>query len=316
MEEEKKLYPFKFCTVEDRYCWGSEEFDVADLGYRDTFVRDGWLAANALSEVMEMYMDRVTGENAFEIYGRQFPVQVKHIRCRGRMPLRVHPDDETAAQRYDALGREKFWYVLKAQKEARLLIGFEAEMDAESLCEACADGSIGGKMRAVEAKAGDCFRIAPGTVHGATGNVDILEVSEASALDFCIYAWGQALGEEEFDPEMSIVDALDFIRYTPSEDFEDTSIREFTVNRIPLKSKLEISTGDSFLIYVCLSGEAQLQVGESGIGALSYRIAQGETMLVPNDCRDFTLEPVGKEASLLEILVEKRPFADPYLNEK
>ena len=63
MEEEKKLYPFKFCTLQDDYPWGSEEFKLADLGYRDSLVREGWLAGNSLAEVMDTYLDRVGGDN-------------------------------------------------------------------------------------------------------------------------------------------------------------------------------------------------------------------------------------------------------------
>ena len=61
MEEEKKLYPFKFCTLQDDYPWGSEEFRLADLGYRDSLVREGWLAGNSIAEVMDTYLDRVVG---------------------------------------------------------------------------------------------------------------------------------------------------------------------------------------------------------------------------------------------------------------
>ena len=118
--EEKKLYPFRFCSLADEYAWGCDEFVLADLGYRDSLIRDGWLAGNALSEVMDTYMDRVVGDNVYNFWGRQFPVQVKHISVKGKMPLRVHPDAETAVQRYDFLGREKLWYVLRAGKDARL----------------------------------------------------------------------------------------------------------------------------------------------------------------------------------------------------
>ena len=41
MEEEKKLVPFRLCTLLDEYSWGSEEWHLADLGWRDTAVRDG-----------------------------------------------------------------------------------------------------------------------------------------------------------------------------------------------------------------------------------------------------------------------------------
>ena len=106
MDEEKKLYPFKFCTLQDEYPWGSETFSLADLGYRDSLVREGWLAGNSIAEVMDTYLDRVVGDEVYNYYGRQFPICVKHLCVHGRMPLRVHPDDETAAQRYDFLGKE------------------------------------------------------------------------------------------------------------------------------------------------------------------------------------------------------------------
>ena len=97
--EEKRLYPLGFCSLADSYPWGTDEFLLADLGYRDSLIRDGWLAGNSMSELMDTYMDRVVGENAFEFWGRQFPLQVKRISVNGTMPLRVHPDAETAVQR-------------------------------------------------------------------------------------------------------------------------------------------------------------------------------------------------------------------------
>lgn len=36
MEEEKKIYPLKFCPIRDERPWGVEEFKLADLGYRDS----------------------------------------------------------------------------------------------------------------------------------------------------------------------------------------------------------------------------------------------------------------------------------------
>ena len=39
MEEEKRLYPFRFCALQNDYIWGSETFRAADLGYRDSLIR-------------------------------------------------------------------------------------------------------------------------------------------------------------------------------------------------------------------------------------------------------------------------------------
>ena len=107
MSENNKLYPMSFCPLEDEYVWGKESFELADLGYRDSLIREGWLASNSISELMDTYMDRVVGDLSFSLYGRQFPLQIKRISCEGKMPLRVHPDDATAEERYDALGKQK-----------------------------------------------------------------------------------------------------------------------------------------------------------------------------------------------------------------
>ena len=213
MDEEKRLYPFKFCTLQDDYPWGSEEFSLADLGYRDSLVREGWLAGNSLSELMDTYLDRVVGDGVYEFYGRQFPLCVRQLKCRGRMPLRVHPDDETAAQRYDFLGKEKLWYVLRAGAGARILAGFRRDTDASEFYAKCLDGSVEDILNVVAPHAGQALRIPAGTPHAAAGDIDLLEIGESSPMDFCLCAWGEEVHPDEFDPALTLIDALDFIDY-------------------------------------------------------------------------------------------------------
>jgi mannose-6-phosphate isomerase len=219
--EEKKLYPFRLTRIEDNYPWGSEEFRLADLGYRDTFVHDGWLSGNTLGDLMETYLDRVTGDHVFDTFGVQFPFQIRRIRVRGRMPLRVSPDDETARDRYDHLGKEKLWYVVSAEKGSRLLIGFRRDADASELYTECLQGNPVKLLNTLEPRAGQSFYIPAGTPHCAFGPMTIVEVSESSALDFCLCDWMECGSkgteavpfEPEFDPALNIIDALDFIKY-------------------------------------------------------------------------------------------------------
>ena len=211
MEEEKKLYPFKFCTLQDDYPWGSEEFKLADLGYRDSLVREGWLAGNSLAEVMDTYLDRVVGDNVYEYYGRQFPVCVRHLRVRGRMPLRVHPDDETAAQRYDFLGKEKVWYVLRAGADARLLVGFRRDTDAAEVYAKCMDNSIEEVMNVVAPHAGQCLLIPAGTPHAACGDVEILETVSYDVTGDIIYPIAQIVNQDADEAETAA--AADVLAY-------------------------------------------------------------------------------------------------------
>ncbi len=328
MEEEKKLYPFRFCTLQDDYPWGSEEFKLADLGYRDSLVREGWLAGNSIAEVMDTYLDRVVGDNVYEYYGRQFPLCVRLLRVRGRMPLRVHPDDETAAQRYDFLGKEKLWYVLRAGRDARLQLGFLRDVDAAEVYAGCLDGSVEKLMNVIAPHAGQCLHIPAGTPHAAAGDVEILEIAESSPMDFCLCGWGKEVHPDEFDTSLTLVEALDFIGYKrfkndgkagyPAGDAPGSErlaeLPQLRLDRIRLGAPIQIRReGGPFLLYSCVRGAASVQLPLAGGQTLDFALRAGETMLVPAECLEFTLVPTERDTVLLESTVI-RADADPYIN--
>ena len=320
MEEDKKLYPMVFSALQDEYSWGSEEFKLADLGYRDSPVRGGWLATNTISEVMETYLDRVVGEGIYNVYGRQFPVCVRHIRCHGRMPLRVHPDDETAAERWDALGKHKVWYVLRAGKDARLHIGFRQQTDASQLFPACLDGSVTGLLNTVAPHAGQCFAIAPGTVHAAEGDIEILEIAQSSAMDFCLCGWGEEVSAEEFDSSLTLVDALDFIDYkawkpAAAPKGSLAQVPQFKVTSLPLNGAVKVRAGseECFSLYSCISGEASVQIEVLGQKAL-FPLENGRTMLVPAEVTEFYIVPTAPGTVLLETVCTAEPAPDSYID--
>lgn len=326
MEDEKKLYPMRFVSIRDEYSWGWDTFKLADLGYRDSFVLEGWLASNTLAELMETYMDRVVGDNVYTNLGRQFPVQVKMIQVKGRMPLRVHPDAETAADRYDQLGREKFWYVLRAGKDASLMMGFNRDTDAGTVYDKCLDGSVDDILNKVIPIPGQAFHIRPGIPHAASGDVDILEISESSSMDFCMCGWNELVSDEEFDSSLSLVDALDFIDYKTfipqalsevknGSSSKLLSIPEFSVCRMALDAPLHSCDDqfDSFIIYSCISGAASVQIDVLG-QKLPYHMKAGDTMLVPAECQDFYLVPESKGTVILETTTPFCRIPDKYIN--
>ena len=318
--EEKKLYPMKFCTLQDEYPWGSETFLIADLGYRDSLVREGWLAGNSLSELMDTYLDRMVGDEAYEHYGRQFPLCVRHLRVNGRMPLRVHPDAQTAEQRYDFLGKEKLWYVLRAGTDARLLLGFRRDADASELYARCLDGTAEEMLNIVAAHAGQCLRIPAGTPHAAAGDLEILEIAESSPMDFLLCAWGEPVHPDEFDPALSLIEALDFIDYrrfaqdSPAGGLlsDLPQLRVERIQPLPTQEKRQEETA-RFALYVCARGNACLQLPMPGGATADFPLREGEVLLVPAECPDYRLLLPTRDAVLLEAGV--RPTeTDSYIN--
>lgn len=310
MEEEKKLYPLEFCVDSDEYAWGTEEFLIADLGYKDSFVKAGWLAGNSLSEVIETYVDRLVGENVYDFYGRQFPVCFRRFKVKGKMPLRVSPEDELGADRYNFLGKERLWYIESAGARAKLFIGFAKSCSAEEVYNKCLDNTVDEVLNSIEPKAGEYYFIPSGTVFSASGDLEIFEISESSPLDFTLCRYGAEFEGDEFDQSLSLEEALDFIDYkefSPLNLGNDTiiSLPQFIVKRLCLSSALHSRTkegAESFVLYTCIRGAAALQVEVYG-QSKDYKLGPGESLLVPAECLEFNLVPLDAGTELLETSV-------------
>ena len=318
--DEKKLTPMRFQpeTVERK--WGVAEYRIADLGYIDSVALDGWLAGNSISDIMQTYLERFTGEVPFENYGTQFPVMVKWLDVKGRTSLHVNPDDEAAEQRYDAFGKTALWYVAGVGPQAKLYLGFKREVTASEFYEKCLDGTVEELLNVVKPKVGERYLVTPGMVHAAQ-DVRLLEIAECSELWFRLYAWGDT--EAEIDLEEAI-DLIDYKPYrvpkaVPDPDAVTEKIAQtpqFTVNEIRLKAPVHISDqGGSFRIYACVKGAG---IVRDVIDLCRFQA--GDAVVVPAELKDFTLFPT-EESLLEEVLLEPRrepdayidPTAEPYL---
>lgn len=326
IEEEKKLYPFRLIPLEE----GQESVQIADLGYQDSEIQNGYLAADTISEVMDMYMDRVVGEHVFAWYGRQFPILMKYIKATDALPLMVCPDDETAGQRWDFLGKKKFWYIVDAEPGAKLYLGFAKDVEPADFYMAVRHADVGGMLNAITPHKGEAYVIEPGTVHSASGGVLIAEVAESSPLDFRIFNWGREMEGDEFDSQLNLDAAFDFITYSaykaPAEGHHHEMARvtrtladcpEFKVTEVALMDALHIYSekSGSFMFYSCLRGGALIKTAVDGI-AMEYPIDFGQSILVPADVSDFILEPRERGALLLEVMLEKRAGVDSYTGEE
>ena len=318
MPMEKKLYPLKFVPQVCEKDWGLESLLLADLGEAESEVADGWLAGNGLSDLMQTYLERLAGETSFDYYGLQFPVALrrKEIRKGRRTSLWMNPDDETAEQRYDCFGRTVLWYVEEADAEATLWLGFQKEIAADEFYRRCLDGSLEEVLHCVKPRKGDAFLIPPGTVYGAKGHIRLLEVAESSDLYFRIYDWGAG-------KELHLEEAFDLIHFGPWDHAAcfhrsegGTAVTEklaecpqMAVSLFRVDEPVHVVQAeecDSFFLYHCLSGAALISSGGQ------VRLAEGETLLVPDDVDDFYIIPDGAGTRLLETILPPRQAFDGY----
>ena len=316
-----------------------ESWELADMGQEDSVVAEGWLAGNTISEVMETYLERVVGENVYNYYGRQFPLLIKFLDIQNKLSVQVHPDDEIAAERYDALGKAELWYVMDAAPDARIYCGFNKEMTAQEFYDRCNNGTVLDVLNVITPRKGDVIQIKPGTVHAADGGILVAEIQESSILGFRLYDWGR-----ESDPATArpthLEEGIDVIDYNV---FDNSLYRkgplwgdeaahehgpvvslaegpEFNVSKLILTDPLHIYTEkfESFIVYVCVEGAASVQIPatkENGEAYMeNYEFVKGETILIPAELPDFYLVPRDPSTVLLEAVVQPEDQLDNYID--
>ncbi len=324
-ENNRKLYPLRFVEEGADVPWGHVCYQIADLGFKDSMIDNGWFGGNTLSELMGTYLERVVGDDVFEFYGLQFPVMVKVMDVTGWQPLRMNAADDVAAERYDSFGKTALWYVQDAAPGSELLLGFNRDVDPAEFYTRCHDGTVREVLNTVTPHKGEAYMIKPGTVFAAGPGLRIVEIAESSELAFNLHDWGVALpGSEEVLLEEAF-DLIDFRKHVPAPVAGGDKLAvcpEFVVTRLDLKDGLHIFSEQpgSFAVYYCASGEASVQVPvEDGKGSgsrESYSLKAGHSILVPSELNDFLLIPSARGTVLLEVLVEKRLVKDSYTNQE
>ena len=317
----KKLYPLKFQPIWKPKAWGGESWDLCGFDDDASLVSEGFLADNDLPDILETYMGDLVGDELFEWYNLHFPLLIKRLYVRDRLSVQVHPDDTVAGERFDDYGKTECWYVLEAEPQARIYMGFREDTDAGALYKACKEGTAQQLLNEYIPKPGDFFFIRPGTVHAAGGGLKIAEIQEASDITFRLYDWGR-----ENNPatrrEIHLDEALDSIDYKKYDEAaccahltEDDGVRvlaecpQFIVTSLPLRepAKVAMEPFKSCVVYSCLRGGVRVETG----GA-RYTLTAGETMLIPATADDLLLIPDAGGAHLLQTHLPQPPKDDVY----
>ncbi|MCI2082438.1 MAG: class I mannose-6-phosphate isomerase [Bacteroidales bacterium] len=346
------LYPIKFTPILKEKVWGGanlvgklgkiipdpdkgedkldashigESWEISSVEGDVSVAGNGFLKGNNLDDILETYMGNFEGDNVFDYYGMQFPLLIKYLDVHGRLSVQVHPDDKTALERSNSLGKTEFWYVMESSPEAEVYMGFKRKTSASEFYGKCKDGSVEELMNVFHPEKGECFFIKAGTVHAAKGDIVIAEIQETSDMTYRVYDWGR-----EFNPatrrEMHLEQAIDCINY---EKYDEETLhvkasslsrnlvkcKYFTINNVSLKYKYYRDSEDfnSCIIYMCTAGKAELDVGK---GKRTFSLNCGETILVPKDFGVYAVAPKSEGTNILEIHVDPiETEKDEYIDE-
>ncbi len=321
---QSNLYPFKFEPILKERIWGGtklqtvlhktipsnktgESWELSTVAGDVSVVANGAFRGTSLNTLINDYPEALLGTAVYKRFGKQFPLLFKYLDAKEDLSIQVHPNDELAKLRHQSFGKTEMWYILQADPESRIIVGFKDESNAEEYLNQLANKTVLNLLQEVEVQAGDAFFIETGTVHAIGAGIVLAEIQQTSDITYRIYDFDRT-DDSGNTRELHVDLALEAINYTKADtkaNYTKTANAAntivdcpyFTTNYIPLSGSTKISRdGSSFLVYMCVEGAFDIKTATA-----HYHFEKGDTVLIPASIRDFDLS--GK-ASLLEIYIK------------
>ena len=319
------LYPIKFKPILKDKIWGGqklksllskdsnlpnigESWEISDVEGDTSIVINGALEGQSLKYLLSTYKDDLIGKKNFETFGTKFPLLIKFIDAKEDLSIQLHPNDELAAKRHNSFGKTEMWYVMQADKDANLIVGFNQKVTPELYLEHLENKSLTKILNFDNVKIGDTYFIEVGRVHAIGAGVMLAEIQQTSDITYRVYDWDRK-DDKGNERELHNDLALDAIGFDMEDDFrvdyertknqanEMVSCPYFTTNYLTIDKMIEKSNvHDSFLIYICVDGEAEIKTSNS-----IENLKKGETILMPAAVQNFQIS--SQNATLLEVYV-------------
>lgn len=320
------LYPLKFHPILKERLWGGtklaeklhkpatsditgESWEISGVRNDVSVVANGEMKGTSLNELIDRWGTDLLGRSVVERFGKEFPVLIKFIDARQDLSIQLHPGDDLARSRHDSFGKTEMWYIMDADQDASLIVGFNQPMTPGKYKKSLEDKSLLQYMNYEKVKPGDTYFINTGKIHAIGAGVLLAEIQQTSDITYRVYDFDRR--DKEGNPrELHTELALDAIDFDQKDDFRVTYKREkgtvntmvdcpyFKTGFLGLQSNLILDTRsrDSFTIYMCVEGEAEIR---NDAGATPVR--KGETVLVPASSERVEILTLG--CKLLEVTV-------------
>jgi mannose-6-phosphate isomerase len=230
--------------------------------------------------------------SAFDpLHPDQCPLLVKLLFTSERLSVQVHPGDEYARQHHQSLGKTEAWYVVAAEPEAELAVGFKETLSPQLLEQAARSGEIETMLDWRRVIAGEVFFVPAGTVHAIGAGVTICEIQQNSDITYRLYDYGRprelhlehGVKVSNLGPHQSPAGAL-----TLAPGREELIVSDyFRIERLRVSGTVRFGAGAAYyMLLTCLSGSGLIDTDE---------FSAGQTWLIPAHAEEFSVAGASSE---------------------
>ncbi len=320
------MYPLKFQPILKERLWGGtklkdvlgkpienditgESWELSTVPGDISVVANGDLKGVSLQELINENPIKMLGKSVYERFGTDFPILIKFIDAKKDLSIQLHPNDELAQKRHNSFGKTEMWYIMDADKDANLIVGFNKDVSKEEYSKSLENDTLLDLLNYESIQEGDTFFINTGKIHAIGAGVLLAEIQQTSDVTYRVFDFNRKDKNGNFR-ELHTEMALDAIDYEKKDDFKVSYPQKFDsvntmvdcpyfkTNFIELSQNLslDVSQRDTFSIYMCVGGEADIYNDFGNV-----HLKKGETTFISAAATIIDLKAT--EAKLLEVTI-------------
>ena len=289
----------------------AESWEVSCHPDGPSFVTNGEYAGKTLQEYIDLAGREVLGTSCRRF--DEFPVLIKFIDAKDNLSIQVHPGDELAKKRHNSFGKNEMWYVIAADKGAKLISGFAEEITPKEYKDRVHNGTFAEVLQTCAIEPGDVFYVPAGRVHGIGAGAFVAEIQQTSDITYRIFDYNRK-DKDGKSRELHTSQAMDAINFSDVQDDFRTEYERvqnepvemvaspyFTTSVYDMTEEItcDYSELDSFVIFICVEGSCRLTDDNQN----EITLRAGETVLLPAAVQEVTIVPEGQRVKLLETYV-------------
>ena len=323
------MYPLKFEPILKQTLWGGdkiipfkhlnadlkgvgESWEISGVEDNESVVANGPDKGLTLADMVRRYREELVGEANYARFGNKFPLLIKFIDAKQDLSIQVHPTDELAKKRHNSMGKTEMWYVVDADKGAKLHSGFSEQITPKEYKERVYNGTFADVLQTCAIKPGDVFYVPAGRVHGIGAGAFVAEIQQTSDITYRIFDYNRK-DKDGKSRELHTSQAIDAINFADVQDDFRTEYEQvqnepvemvaspyFTTSIYDMTEEItcDYSELDSFVIFICVEGSCRIIDNEKN----EVSVQAGETILLPAATQEVTIVPEGA-VKLLETYV-------------
>lgn len=322
-----EVYPLIFYSIFKERIWGGsklrdtlhkavtgesigESWEISGVPGSESIVKNGVYAGRTLSDLCDSFPDSLLGERVLKQFGGVFPLLIKFIDARQDLSIQLHPNDEMALKRHNSFGKTEMWYIMDADPDAKLIVGFNRNVTPEEYQEALNQGNLADLLHYQDVKQGDTVFIPAGKIHAIGAGVLLAEIQQSSDVTYRVFDFNRR------DPDGNLRElhtdlALEAMDFDCRDDFKVqynealTDKPELMVNSPYFKTRFlnltanfqfDFNDRDAFTVLICVAGKACVRTGDS-----ETDLNMGEALLIPAVARSASVVTSG--GRFLEVTV-------------